>query len=92
MTQEERLDYLVERFKIDSVRYKDLRTPEDVRALCARCPGTEAVMIGRGLLADPALILRCRGNSLVCRCPSQRAGSQFHEGVQIQGLYAESVL
>ena len=36
--------------------------------------------------------IRCRGNSLVCRCPSQRAGSQFHEGVQIQGLYAESVL
>ena len=29
MTQEERLDYLVEQFKIDSVRYKDLRTPED---------------------------------------------------------------
>ncbi len=29
MTQEERLDYLVEQFKIDSVQYKDLRTPED---------------------------------------------------------------
>ena len=29
MTQAERLDYLVEQFKIDSVRYKDLRTPED---------------------------------------------------------------
>ena len=39
----------------------DLRTPEDVRALCARCPGTEAVMIGRGLLADPALARRIRG-------------------------------
>ena len=39
----------------------DLRTPEDVRALMARCPATEAVMIGRGLLADPALARRIRG-------------------------------
>ena len=39
----------------------DLRTPEDVEALAARCPGTEAIMIGRGLLADPALARRIRG-------------------------------
>ena len=39
----------------------DLRTPEDVQALLRRCPGTEAVMIGRGLLADPALARRLRG-------------------------------
>ncbi len=39
----------------------DLRTPEDVRSLMTRCPGTEAVMIGRGLLADPALARRIRG-------------------------------
>ena len=26
-TQEERLDYLVEEFKADSVEYKDLKTP-----------------------------------------------------------------
>ncbi len=39
----------------------DLRTPEDVQALVARCPGTGAVMIGRGLLADPALARRIRG-------------------------------
>ena len=41
----------------------DLRTPEDVRALTGRCPGTEAVMIGRGLLADPALARRLRGGA-----------------------------
>ena len=29
MTQNERLDYLVEAFKTDSVRYKDLATPSD---------------------------------------------------------------
>ena len=39
----------------------DLRTPEDVQALRTRCPGIEAVMIGRGLLADPALARRIRG-------------------------------
>ena len=30
MTQAERLDYLVEQFKSDSVQYKDLRTPGDI--------------------------------------------------------------
>ena len=39
----------------------DLRTVEDVSALKARCPETEAVMIGRGLLADPALARKLRG-------------------------------
>ena len=39
----------------------DLRTPEDVARLLQRCPETEAVMIGRGLLADPALARRLRG-------------------------------
>ena len=39
----------------------DLRTAEDVNTLLRRCPGTEAVMIGRGLLADPALARRIRG-------------------------------
>ena len=39
----------------------DLKTVEDVETLSARCPGTEAVMIGRGLLADPALARRIRG-------------------------------
>ena len=41
----------------------DLRTPGDVEALLARCPETEAVMIGRGLLADPALARRLRGGA-----------------------------
>ena len=39
----------------------DLRTPEDVARLLDRCPETEAVMIGRGFLADPALGRRLRG-------------------------------
>ena len=41
----------------------DLRTMEDMNTLLQRCPGTEAVMIGRGLLADPALARRIRGGA-----------------------------
>ena len=33
MTQTERLDYLVEEFKEDSVRYRDLETPEELGEL-----------------------------------------------------------
>lgn len=41
----------------------DLRTVGDVRRLIGDCPGTEAVMIGRGLLANPALARMIRGGS-----------------------------
>ena len=41
----------------------DLRTAADVEALQARWPGLEAVMIGRGLLADPALARQLRGGA-----------------------------
>ncbi len=39
----------------------DLRTAEDVSSLSGRYPGAEGAMIGRGLLADPALARRIRG-------------------------------
>ena len=39
----------------------DLRTVEEVRALEARFPAVEAVMIGRGAVADPALLRKLRG-------------------------------
>ena len=41
----------------------DLRSEADVAELLARCPETEAVMIGRGLLADPSLARRLRGGA-----------------------------
>ena len=44
----------------------DLRTPMDVSELLRRFPETEAVMIGRGLLADPALARRLRGGKEAC--------------------------
>lgn len=39
----------------------DLRTVEEVEALAARSPDAEAVMIGRGAVADPALFRKLRG-------------------------------
>ena len=41
----------------------DLRTVEDIRKLTGYCPATEAVMIGRGLLANPALARMIRGGA-----------------------------
>ena len=41
----------------------DLRSTGDVAALLSRRPETEAVMIGRGLLADPALARKIRGGA-----------------------------
>ena len=46
------------------LRYNgNLFTPAAVQRVEAACPGLSGVMIGRGLLADPALIARCRGGS-----------------------------
>ena len=45
----------------------DLRTTEDVREFANRFPAAEAVMIGRGLLADPALARRIRGGKEASR-------------------------
>ena len=39
----------------------DIFTPEDAAALFRDFPGTNAVMLGRGLMRDPALLRRLRG-------------------------------
>ncbi len=39
----------------------NLFTPADVQGLETACPGLAGAVIGRGLLADPALVTRCRG-------------------------------
>lgn len=57
----EAFDAAVEKGLAHPVWNGDLRSPGDVAALLARRPETEAVMIGRGLLADPALARRLRG-------------------------------
>jgi tRNA-dihydrouridine synthase len=45
----------------------DLRTAGDVEELLRDCPGTEAIMIGRGLLANPALARMIRGGAEASR-------------------------
>ena len=58
----------------------DLRTPEDVRALAERCPSAGAVMIGRGLLADPALARRIRGGKAADRDELREWYTALYEG------------
>ncbi|WP_295579772.1 tRNA-dihydrouridine synthase [uncultured Oscillibacter sp.] len=45
----------------------DLRTVEEVRALERRFPAAEALMIGRGAVADPALLRKLRGGGPASR-------------------------
>ena len=53
----------VQRGILHPVYNGDLRTVEDVNALQNRCPKTETLMIGRGLLANPALARQIRGGA-----------------------------
>lgn len=58
----------------------DLRTVADVESLAARVPGTEAVMIGRGLLADPALARKIRGGPEASETELRAWYSALHDG------------
>ena len=60
-THPDAFELAVRRGILHPVYNGDLRTVQDVEELIRRCPETEAVMIGRGLLADPALARRLRG-------------------------------
>lgn len=53
----------------------DLFTAENIRAFEAAHPETEAVMLGRGAAADPALFRRLRGGAAA----SREELRQFHE-------------
>lgn len=88
MTQNERLDYLVEEFKTDSVRYKDLTTPSDtegkrqlLRSLMnIRMPGE---MDERVLeIQDDYLQERIRENGIVelSDIPENRDGISIWQG------------
>lgn len=60
-THPEAFELAVRKGILHPVYNGDLRTTDDVKQLTGRCPETGAVMIGRGLLADPALARRLRG-------------------------------
>lgn len=66
------------------LRYNgNLFTPAAVQRVEAACPGISGVMIGRGLLADPALIARCRGGHR-----DREALIAFHEELAARYLAA----
>ena len=54
----------------------DVRSAADIRAIEARFPGLGAIMIGRGLTADPALVSRMRGCG-----PDRDVLRRFHEAL-----------
>lgn len=55
----------------------DILTGEDMRALEERFPALDRVMIGRGLLVDPALHLQLQGG----RMPDKAALRTFHDRI-----------
>ena len=66
------------------LRYNgNLFTVSDVRRTGEDFPGLAGMMIGRGLLADPALITRCRGGTR-----SRAALIEFHEELAARYLAA----
>ena len=57
----------------------DLFTVEDVRAFEAAHPETEAVMLGRGAAADPALFRRLHGGAAASRGELRRFHEELYE-------------
>lgn len=45
----------------------DVQTPEDLKALETAFPALSGIMVGRGLIADPALLRRARGGAAVSK-------------------------
>lgn len=66
----------------------DLTSVEGVRALEARFPGLDAVMIGRGAIADPALFRRLRGGPAASKEELQAFTSELYQAYQ--DFYAQS--
>lgn len=69
----------------------DLKTVDDIRVFEKKFPSVDAVMIGRGAIADPALLRKIRGGSAATREELQnftqtlyRAYSEFYEGQDAQ--------
>ncbi len=58
----------------------DLTSLERVQDFTRRYPTTPAVMLGRGLIADPALVRRCQGGTPVEREELREYLTQLYEG------------
>ncbi|MBE6996078.1 MAG: tRNA-dihydrouridine synthase family protein [Ruminococcaceae bacterium] len=60
----------------------DLRTVEEVQAFVARFPAVDAVMIGRGAVADPALLRKLRGGQAATRAELQAFTQDLYQSYQ----------
>ena len=60
----------------------DLRTVEDLRAFQDRFPAAEAVMVGRGAVADPALPRKWRGGPAATRQELQDFAAELYQSYQ----------
>lgn len=58
----------------------DLRTAEDVKKLYSRWPGTNGIMIGRGLMINPALARQIRGGAEASEEEMKRWYTALYEG------------
>ena len=61
----------------------DLRTVEEVRAFETRIPAAEAVMIGRGAVADPALLRKLRGGPAATKEELQAFMQELYQAYQV---------
>lgn len=55
----------------------DIRTKEDFERLQGDCPSVDMVMIGRGILADPGLVAKIRGEKV----PDKQQIREFHDRI-----------
>lgn len=58
----------------------DLFTPGDLEEFTQEFPQVERVMVGRGLIADPALIRRCQGKGGADRAQLRAFHDELYEG------------
>lgn len=70
----------VEKSRCKVVYNGDLKTAADCDALSQRFPAAEAAMIGRGLLADPALVMRLQGGPALTAGALGRFSEDLYEG------------
>ena len=61
----------------------DVTTPEDLLALEAQFPTLSGIMVGRGLIADPALLRRARGGPAATRQELRGYLDQLYQGYSL---------
>lgn len=69
-----------EKLKISLCYNGDINTPADEKRLSEQCPNTGKIMIGRGILKNPALLAKIKGQPL----PDKKTIRDFHDELYAQ--------